>query len=63
MIRKKEAKEKFVGPIYGKHTLPKEYTKTKQVTNGPHLIIQQEPPAPKEIMVDKLLTDLSVFPE
>ena len=52
-----------MGPIYGKHTLPKEYTKTKQVTNGPHLIIQQEPPAPKEIMVDKLLTDLSVFPE
>ena len=47
VIRKKETKEKFVAPICGKITLPKESIKTQKVTNGTNLISQSEPPAPK----------------
>ena len=36
------------------NTLPKESINTQKVTNGPHLISQSEPPAPKEIMVEKI---------
>ena len=38
--KKKEAKEKFVAPICGEITLPKEFIKTQKVTNGPNLINQ-----------------------
>ena len=47
-----------MAPICGKITLPKEYTKTQKITNGPNLISQSEAPSPKEIMVR---TDLSVL--
>ena len=38
--KKIEAKEKFVAPICGKITLPKESIRTQKVTNGPSLITQ-----------------------
>ena len=49
-----------MAPICGKITLPKESIKTKKVTNGPNLITQLEAPAPEVIVVDNILTDLSV---
>ena len=50
-----------MSPIYGKNTLPKESIKTKKVTNAPNFIRQSEPPSSKEMMVDKIRTDLSVL--
>ena len=49
-----------MAPICGKITLPKESIKTQKVTNGPNLITQSEAQEPKQIVVDKLLTDISV---
>ena len=49
-----------MAPIFGEITLPKEYIKTKKVTNGPNLITQSEAPAPEVIVVDKIGTDISV---
>ena len=34
---------------------------TQKATNAPHFISQYDPPAPKEIMVPKMWTDLSVL--
>ena len=59
---KKEEKKKVVASISVKNTLPKESIKTQKATNTPHLISQSEPPASKEIMVDKHRTDLHIFP-
>ena len=39
----------------------KEFIKTKNVTNRPKSITQSEAPAPEEIVLEKLWTDLSVF--
>ena len=39
-----------MAPIFGEITLPKEYIKTKEVTNGSNLIAKSEAPAPKDIM-------------
>ena len=50
-----------MAPICGKITLPKEYIKTQKVTNAPHLISQSELPQPKEIILDKIRTYLSIF--
>ena len=47
VIRKKEAKDNFVAPIFGEITLPKESIKTQKVTNVTSLITQSEAPAPK----------------
>ena len=55
-----KAKEKVVTPICGKITLPKEYIKTKKVTNEPNLITRSEATSPELILVDKLRSDLSV---
>ena len=46
--------------ICGEIKLPKEYIKTKKVTNGPNLITQSEAPAPEIIVVEKLQTDISI---
>ena len=59
MIRKK-AKEKVVAPICGEITLTKESIKIQRVTNGTNLINKSEATSPKVIVVDKLLTDISV---
>ena len=56
-----KAKEKFVSPIPRRNTLPKESTKTEKLTNTPNFIIQSEPPAPKEMMMEEIRTDLSVL--
>ena len=40
-----------------------ESTKTKYIKNGPNMSTISESPAPEEIVVDKLRTYLSVFPE
>ena len=50
-----------MAPISGK-IIPKEYIKTQNLTNASNFIIQSEPPASKEIMVDnKIRTNLSVL--
>ena len=49
-----------MAPIFDKITLPKGSIKTQNFTNGTKLITQSEAPAPEVIVVDKLLTDLSV---
>ena len=49
-----------MAPICGEITLPKEYIKTKKLTNAPKLITQSEALAPEVIVVGKLRTDLSV---
>ena len=41
----------------------KESIKKKYVTNGPNMMTISKSPAPEEIVVDKLRTDISVFPE
>ena len=51
-----------MAPISGENALTKESIKTQKLTNTPHLISQSEPPASKEIMVDKHRTDLHIFP-
>ena len=38
--KKIEAKEKFVAPICGEITSPKESIRTQKVTNGPNLVTQ-----------------------
>ena len=58
--KKKNAKEKVVAQICGIITLPKEYTKTQRVTNGPNMITQSEAPEPEVIVVEKLWSDISV---
>ena len=51
-----------MAPISGKKMVPKESIKTQKVTNAPKLIGQSEPPAPKEIMVDKTIrNDVSIL--
>ena len=49
-----------MAPICGKITLPKEYTKTQKVTNGPNFITQSEASAPDVIVVGKLRTGIYV---
>ena len=49
-----------MAPICGEIAFYKESNKTKKVTNGLNLITQTETPAPEVIVVDKILTDLSV---
>ena len=45
-----------------KNIIPKKYFQSQKVTNAPNLIIQSEPLAPKEIMVNpKMRTDVSVL--
>ena len=51
-----------MAPICGKITLPKEYINTQKVTNGPNLITQSESPAPEVMVVDNIITDLSIKP-
>ena len=51
-----------MAPICGKITLPKEYIKTQKVTNGPNLITQSESPAPEVMVVETIITDLSIKP-
>ena len=51
-----------MAPICGKITLPKEYIKTQKVNNVPNLITQSEEPAPEVMVVDKIITDLSIKP-
>ena len=51
-----------MAPICGIITLTEESIKTQKATNTPHLISQSEPPASKEIMVDKHRTYLHIFP-
>ena len=46
--------------ICGEIILPKESIKAKKLTNVPNLITKSEGPAPEVIVVDRLLTDLSV---
>ena len=60
MIRGGEAKEKVATPLFGEITSPKEYIKTKKLTNGPNLITQSEVPEPEVIVVEKLQTYLYV---
>ena len=51
-----------MAPITEKNIISKESINTKKVTNAPNLISQSEPPAPKEIMVDKKIrTGISVL--
>ena len=59
--QEKRSEGENFGTNFWKNTFPKESIKTQKVTNGPNFISQSEPPAPKEIMVDKLLTDKSVM--
>ena len=49
-----------MAPICGEITSCKEYIKAQKLTNGTNLMIQSEAPAQEVIVVDKLLTDLSV---
>ena len=53
VIRKKIKVESF-GTNLWINILPKDYINTQKVTNGPIFIIQSDPLAPKEIMVDEL---------
>ena len=53
VIRKKEAKEKFVAPISGKDKILKESSNTHKVTNGTNFISQSEPSAPKEMTMEE----------
>ena len=48
-------------PISGGNIIPKEYIKIQKVTNAPNFISQSEPPAPKEIMVDKKIEQVFLF--
>ena len=50
-----------MAPICGEIIFPKESIKTKNVTNGLNSITQSEAPAPEEIVLDKILTNLSVW--
>ena len=50
--KKREADDKFVAPICDKITLPKEYIKTKKITNGLNVITKSEAPAPEIIVVE-----------
>ena len=59
MITKK-AKEKVVAQVCGKITLPKEYIKTKNVTNRPNLINHSESTTLEVIVLDKVRTYLYV---
>ena len=58
----KEAKDKLVAPISGKDKIPKKSINIQKVTNAKNLIIQYEPSAPKEIIVEeKMRTDVSIL--
>ena len=53
VIRRKKAQENFVAILSGINLIFKEYFKSQKVTNAQKLISQTEPPAPKEIKLDK----------
>ena len=53
-VIKRKIKGEICGTNLWENTLPTESIKTQKVTNAPHYNSQSEPPAPKQIMVDKL---------
>ena len=60
-VTRNRIKGESFGTNFWKNKLHKESIKTQKVTNAPKLISQSEAPSPKEIMVDKIRSDISVL--